>query len=166
MTVAGSVFRIISASGPVKIATGDITPNAEHSQGTGERVASGFNKLRLLSASTQDVEILIGDGDLYDSRLSLSAPVELATGTAVAVSAANVAVTASAIIAADSARRSLFIYNNSATVTCFIGPASVTAGNGWPLAPKSGIAMDRAPGAAVYGCTSAGTAEVRTLSEV
>ena len=61
-------------------------------------------------------------------------------------------------------RRTLQVYNNSSTVTVFIGGSDVTATNGLPVPPKSySPAIDASPQTVLYGLTSSSTANVRVL---
>lgn len=61
-------------------------------------------------------------------------------------------------------RRSMIIYNNSSTVTVYLGGSDVTASNGIPLDPKSfSPAFDSGPRQVWYGITSSGTAELRCV---
>jgi len=61
-------------------------------------------------------------------------------------------------------RRSLMIYNNSSTVTIYIGGSDVTSSNGIPVPPTSySPILDVGASMIVYGLTSASTADIRVL---
>lgn len=61
-------------------------------------------------------------------------------------------------------RRSIIFYNNSSTITAFIGGSTVTTSNGLPLEPKSfSPSFDSGPLQVWYGITSSGTADIRTI---
>jgi hypothetical protein len=61
-------------------------------------------------------------------------------------------------------RRSMLIYNNSTTVTIFIGGSDVTANNGLPVPPSSyGPPLDNGTRTILYGITSGGSADVRVM---
>lgn len=63
-----------------------------------------------------------------------------------------------------SSRRSLQIYNNSSTVTVFIGGSDVTATNGLPVPTTSySPVIDAGPKTILYGVTSSSTANVRVI---
>lgn len=59
-------------------------------------------------------------------------------------------------------RRSMMLYNNSSTVTIFIGGSDVTATNGMPVPPLSySPSFDAGPTMIIYGLTSSSTADIR-----
>ena len=61
-------------------------------------------------------------------------------------------------------RRAIVFYNNSSTVTVYIGGSTVTSSTGLPLEPKSySPSFDSGPLQKWYGITSAGTADVRVI---
>jgi hypothetical protein len=77
--------------------------------------------------------------------------------------------TATPILASRANRGAYILHNNSGATTVFLGSATVTAANGIPLAAGEKIAVDRSTGSsmvgdALYGITSAGTAEVRVAT--
>ena len=61
-------------------------------------------------------------------------------------------------------RRAIIFYNNSSTITVFIGGSTVTTSNGLPIDPKSfSPSFDSGPRQVWYGVTTSGTADVRTV---
>lgn len=61
-------------------------------------------------------------------------------------------------------RRSLTVYNNSASNTFYIGGSDVTPSNGVPVpAGTFSPSFDASPGLVVYGITSSSTADARVL---
>jgi hypothetical protein len=61
-------------------------------------------------------------------------------------------------------RRSLIIYNNSSSVTIYIGGSNVTSASGFPVpAGTYSPPIDAGPKMIVYGRTAASTADVRVL---
>lgn len=61
-------------------------------------------------------------------------------------------------------RRSIIFYNNSSTVTIYVGGSTVTSSNGIPIDPKSySPSFDSGPTQVWYGVTSSGLAEVRCV---
>ena len=61
-------------------------------------------------------------------------------------------------------RRSLIIYNNSSTVTIYIGGSAVTSSNGLPIPPTSyGPIIDASINMIVYGLTASSTANIRVM---
>lgn len=72
------------------------------------------------------------------------------------------------IVAADPTRRVLGIFNNSSSVTLYIGPTGVTNADGFPIPPQSGIEWgveDNAAAKAWYGY-AASTVDARVLQQV
>lgn len=61
-------------------------------------------------------------------------------------------------------RRGLVVYNNSSTITMYVGGSDVSATNGMPVPPNSySPAFDAGPKMVVYGVVSTGSIDVRTL---
>ena len=61
-------------------------------------------------------------------------------------------------------RRAIIFYNNSSSITVYIGGSTVTASTGTPIEPKSfSPSFDSGPLQKWYGITSSGTADVRCL---
>lgn len=61
-------------------------------------------------------------------------------------------------------RRSVMIYNNSSTVTVYIGGSGVTSSNGLPIPPKTySPSIDSGTRMILYGRTSSSTADIRVL---
>ena len=61
-------------------------------------------------------------------------------------------------------RRSLVFYNNSSTVTVFIGGSEVTSSNGIPVEPKAfSPSFDSGPLQLWYGITSSGSVDIRCV---
>jgi hypothetical protein len=75
----------------------------------------------------------------------------------------TVANTATLIAAADSDRKVLTVYNNSTTVTVWLGNSGATAGKGIPVLPGGYAELKNT--AAIYGITSASTASVSSAVE-
>lgn len=72
-----NMFRIMQAAAPVRIGADDAPPTEAWEQGTGRAVIGGFDKLRIVSDTTQQIDISVADGEIFDSRLSVSAPLAL-----------------------------------------------------------------------------------------
>lgn len=165
IVVAGNFVRILSASADVQVSI-DSREFLTLSQGLSVRPDGGYQRLRVLSATAQQVDIAAGFGSIDDSRLSVTAPVTVARGATLATAAASIGTAAALLLAASATRRSCFIFNNSTTAKLYVGAsAAVTAANGWPIPPQGGLSLDQAPGAAVYAIASAAATDVRTLTE-
>lgn len=83
----------------------------------------------------------------------------VAKGDTLANDAVNVGTAATLIIAANSDRKSILIYNNGDT-RVYMGGAGITAGKGMPTLPGAALDDDVLTGA-IYGVVAAGTCEVR-----
>ncbi len=61
-------------------------------------------------------------------------------------------------------RRAVVVYNNSASVTIYVGGSTMTAADGMPVPPNSySPAFDAGPKMIIYARTSASTADVRVM---
>lgn len=174
LDVVGFYYRIITASAAVSIGTnnGDMQALA---QGIGEETAEQFSRLYIASDSAQTIVLAVANRRVDDSRLSItapvsvsdiSAPVDISVGATIVNAMTSVGTVALQLLAANSARRSVFIFNNSATATLYVGnDATVSSANGWPIQPKSGLVIEKAATAAVWAISSGAATDVRTLTE-
>lgn len=76
----------------------------------------------------------------------------------------TVATTATLLSAANSNRQSVGIFNNDASAAMYVGDASVTTANGYPI-PAGGQAFFDKSSAAIYGIVAASTINARTITE-
>lgn len=61
-------------------------------------------------------------------------------------------------------RRSLICFNNSSTITIFLGGSDITSANGLPVPPKTySPPLDAGKDTILYGVTSSGSADVRIM---
>lgn len=84
-------------------------------------------------------------------------------GTTVTETSVTVGTSSTAIIAANSARKALWLFNNG-TVDVFLDQGTATTAAGFPLKAGTGIAwtsQDPDVGLAVNGIVATGTADVR-----
>lgn len=81
-----------------------------------------------------------------------------------AMGAASVSDTATLIVAANTARHSILIGNNSSTLTVYVGDSTVTTANGIPIPPGATLLEDSGGttlwGGAIYGIVASSTADV------
>jgi hypothetical protein len=80
----------------------------------------------------------------------------------------NVTVTTTAatptIVRQDLTQRSLMIFNNSTTITAYVGNSAISTTNGYPIPPGDSVTLNtRSP---VYIITASSTADIRWISEV
>lgn len=80
IVVAGNFVRILSASANVQVSI-DSGEFLTLSQGLSIRPDGGYQRLRVLSATEQQVDIAAGFGSIDDSRLSVTAPLMISEVT-------------------------------------------------------------------------------------
>lgn len=106
-------------------------------------------------------------GGMQKLRLITPPPRQLVTsavGTTLQHAGVTVTTSPTLISAANAARQSLMLQNNSGTYL-YLGGSSVSVSNGLYIAPYQIITLDKTT-AAVYGIVSGGTANVRVLEEI
>ena len=166
IAAVGNYFRVIDAISDVWVGV-DGGPLAKRSQGIGEEVYGGFEKISVLSDTDQSVVIAVTNGRIDDGRLSITAPVKQDVGDTL-TTFADVALAAGAttqIVAANPARREVMISNlasNSQTIR--VGNASTSASQGLELAPGAAIILSTT--AAVYGYNPGSSAQSVAVMEV
>lgn len=111
---------------------------------------------------------IVAKSGFNGSGLELNAPparqlVTSAIGTTISAAAVSVTNAATLIAAADATRQSVIVQNLGAA-DIYLGGSGVTAAAGLKVASGAALAIDKTT-AALYGITSAGTADVRVLSE-
>ena len=92
-------------------------------------------------------------------------PYLLATRANVAVKAAKVSVSSTAIelTASLARRRKVYIKSVDGNDDIFLGGSGVTTSNGYLLTAKEELWLDLTPGAKIYGIMATGSADVRVL---
>lgn len=162
MDVVGTYYRVLKASAPLSVATdnGDLQNIA---QGIGEHTQDAFTRLYVYSASAQTVEIAVSFGRIDDARLSLSAPVDIASATAITTAAdVALAATATSLIKAATAGRKEIIISNLGSNTVRVGDINAGAARGQPLEPAQSLTLNTS--AAVYAYNpGAGTNAVSVI---
>ena len=66
--VSGNFFRVLSGTFPLKIIIDDLGASFDAEVGLGFTLDQNFKKLRVVSDYAQDVEIVVGGGNVQDSR--------------------------------------------------------------------------------------------------
>jgi len=163
----GVYIRVISA-----VTSFSITPDTSQKlagleKGMGWTAEKPFQRLKLLSDTTQTVEIMAGAGRIDDDRANIEGNID-ATSKGATVATANHATSTSAaeILTADVTRRSVVIQNIDAAITVYIGVSGVSSSDGFPLAAGQSLTLDKAAGAAIYAISASGTPALRTISEL
>lgn len=165
--VSGVYVRVITANADFSIAPDTSQELAGLEKGMGWTADKKFNNLKLLSDTTQTVEIMAGSGRIDDDRANIDGNVD-ATSKGASISNASHSLTTSAaeILAADSTRRSVIIQNTDTSINAFIGASGVTAADGIRLEPGQSVTLDKAAAAAVYAVAASGTPSIVSLSEM
>lgn len=135
MPMAGEKFIIESASGPVDVSWKDGKVLGRQA-GQGYTVRGGFTQLVLNNSGAGAITgvIAINDDDAIDNRIA--GTVSISGGTNKVNSAPPVTNASTAILAANSLRKSLLIQNNHATATIYLNfSAAATAANGVKIGP-------------------------------
>ena len=162
----GVYVRVIAATAAFSISPDTSQELAGLEKGMGWTSDRQFNNLKLLSDTTQTVEIMAGSGRIDDDRANIEGNID-ATSKGATIATANHALSTSAaeILAADTTRRSVIIQNIDASITAYIGVSGVTTSTGLQLVAGQAITLDKAAAAAIYAIAASGTPALRTLSE-
>ena len=178
LAVSGKYFRLLAAGYPVNITFyrqgASIYDAHDVDAGFYTVPDGGFDRVRIDYAGTQTVKVGISNGQGgYDTSTStvvgtvattVSGTVDTLSklgATIAEVAAVSVGTAATALLAADMARRSVRFYNNGA-YDIWLGSSAVTTANGCiKIAPGQTHFEDDAPGAAWYGISGTAAQEVR-----
>jgi hypothetical protein len=142
LQVPGRQVVCLASTGTFSIKLGDEGAFGDFAAGLTRTLADadsdfGAVRIRDTSGASNTIQLSIGFGDVRDSRLNLTAPIDINGAdtivTAVDVSAADEATTQ--IVAASSGRFGVELTNLSTTVTLRIGDSNAAAGRGVELAP-------------------------------
>lgn len=163
--LTGRYFRIMDATGTVFMRI-DNGPLLELAQGIGGRIDTGFKSLTFMSVAAQDVVVAVSQFPIDDSRLSLSAPIDIVNGATINNTAVSVGTAEVALAAAEPTRKSIAIFNNSTTATLYVGTTGLTTVNGWPIPPMSSYEFTKSAAAAFFGRASAAATNTRVIEEL
>lgn len=156
--VDGDFFAVLDATGAFQVRLDD-NPYTDFAAGlkVKSQAGSSFRSVRIkdTSGGANVISFIVGYGDFEDARLTLTAALALANSANLVTAAdvALVAVTATEIAAASTARREILIHNNTGAAIR-VGDANVAAARGVEIAP--GAVLVLASGAAVYGFSTPG----------
>lgn len=171
----GNCLHVVAASDPIRVTLPGLGVETVLRAQLGVELERTYQAVQLLSDTSQTVEILAGHGRVIDSRTAVTLVDEItnvrtvdSVSSVVAVEsvertaslgAARLAATAVAaeLVAARAARKSLTIYNEGAS-PAYVGPAGVTAANGFPVPPGGALTLRHHTGAVSAimgaGCTA------------
>lgn len=150
--VSGDFIHVRTASADVQIGTdgGKVV-----SYSAGETVISPFGGFEIVSATTQQVTLIYGEGEFSGTAVTASIPADLAiekgdtlnTGTKVSALAAA----ATQIQGSNASRKSLTIRTlSTAGTTLFVGASGIAANQGLPLEPGDALTLDTTAAVFVY----------------
>lgn len=135
MPIAGEKFIIESATGPVDITWQDGKVLGRQA-GQGANVRGGFSQLILNNSGAGAISgvIAVLDDDAIDNRIA--GTVSVSGGTNYTNTAPAVTTGSTALVAANAARKYLYVENNHATGTIYLNfSAAATVGNGKKISP-------------------------------
>jgi hypothetical protein len=161
--VTGSFVMSVESSGNLSIIIGTGRKSRFH-EGDKYRLPEGFQFTQCFlvndTGSSITAVIGVGDGDMETSgAVTISGSVVIDTGDTRAHGNDTVGTSAVELMAANSARRSWFVYNNG-SVPIYVGSSSgVTTANGTPVPVGGGLGGDDA--AAVFAISGSASQDVR-----
>lgn len=122
-----------------------------------------FTDLRMISATTQTIEVYVGRGSIQDNRIIGSVAIEGNPAANVSYGTVTCNATITLLLAANISRATAVIQNNG-TEAIYIGwDSSVTVANGLKLA--AGAIMEVTNQATIYGISTTTTNNVRYSEE-
>jgi len=127
-----------------------------------------FTKLTIKnpsSVTTLTTELQISNGRFEDNAFVISGgdPINQKKGDTLGNGSVVVGTTEGEILAEDTTRLSVIIYNNHATNILYVGTTGVTTANGLPVLPDASLALET--GAQIKGIASAAGTDVRYIEE-
>lgn len=160
-------MRIIDGDSRLSVTPDELQPLEGMQKGMSYRTPTVFNKLSLVSAATQTIEIMIGFGVISDDRLNISGSIDASsTGATIEAAADTVGTSAAVLLAADTGRRSVIIKNMDTANSVFIGhDGTLTDSNGFEIEPLQTLALDKSAAAQVYAIAETASVNVRLLVE-
>lgn len=164
VSLAGKTLAILDISGSIRLKV-DNNETTRIRAGMSFKLPDGFEDLYFeeTAGATASFIIAVSIGDIFDNRLSVNSTLNVKSGDTLENPAAvSVGTVATQIVAADSTRNSVEIFNNDLAETLYVGDSGVTTATGRPVAPQTGIGIDT--GAAVYGIVASGTVDARILT--
>jgi hypothetical protein len=147
----GDYVRVISA-----YADFSITPVGQSrldglKQGLGVTLERQFDKITLVSQSTQTIELMIGLGRVDDNRVTIAGATDTASkGQNVRSAAYVITSVSSEILPLNAERRSLILMNNDTSNSVWVGGAGVTSGTGLKVSGGQSLVLDNSAPAALH----------------
>lgn len=156
-------IRCTSGSGVFTVYPSDLSPLVL-SNGLGAKFTQLFNTVRIKNGATpQTIELYIGQGDIDDSRLSVSGGIPTAGNAGATYGAVSVGTTATVIRTANTNRASCLVQNLGSAPMYLGTDASVTTANGLEVGAGSSATLTFQ--SAIYGIVASGSNDVRFIEE-
>lgn len=164
--VDGNMYAVISNTGDFTITLDESNRLVQQTAGMGGEFTDEYERVTLLSTTTQSVTVVFGYGKYRDARATVSATINTTISPSDTVdntSDITVGSTATLLKAADSDAKEVLIHVPSdAANSIRVGGASVTATSGLEIEPGSTASL--ACEAALYGIRDGSTdVDVSTL---
>lgn len=168
LNVSGNMYAVIDNTGEFTITFDDSNRIAKATGGTGGEFQDTYQRIALLSTTTQTVTVIFGFGKYHDARATVNATVNTTiepSDTFNEPGDVTVGSSSTQIVAASTARKEVMIHlPSSAGASVRIGSATVTAAKGIELEPGSTISL--AAEMAVYGIRTGGSDEAVSVLEL
>lgn len=159
LDVEGNMYAVIDNTGAFTITLDESNRLVQQTSGMAGEFQDSYERVTLLSTTTQTVIVIFGFGKFADARASVNATVNTTVApsdTLDNTTDITVGSTATLLKAADADAKELLLHVPSdAANSIRVGNASVTATSGLEVEPGSTLAL--AVEAAIYGIRDGGT---------
>jgi hypothetical protein len=153
LAVAGNMYAVISNTGVFTITLDDSNKLGSQTAGMGGKFEEPYERVTLLSTTTQSVTVIFGYGSFVDARASINATINTTvspSNTYDNSTDVTVGVAATLIRAADANAKEILIHvPSSASNSIRIGSAAVSATSGLEIEPGMTVAVSNE--GALYG---------------
>jgi hypothetical protein len=157
--IQGHMYAVIESAGEFTITFDESNRIAKSEAGMGGRFDSSYQRVKLLSTTTQSVTVVLGYGQFNDARASVNATINATiapSDTAANPADITVGVAATLLAAANANRKEVLIHVPSdAANSIRVGSATVTAGAG--LEVEAGTTLALSVECAIYAIRTGAT---------
>jgi len=167
MAISGDYIRVLSAPSEFKISP-DSTNESMIEAGLGWKTSKPFKSVVLSSATDQTISIMIGFGEIFDSRLAgkidLNGALQMLQSGAITSTHGAVSITAAALLVPANVNRRSVLIQPLDGVVWYGNTASVTAANGIKIPSGGSMSIENIQD--VYLIADGAAVDVRYLQEV
>lgn len=153
LDVEGNMYAVISSTGSFTITLDESNRLVQQTSGMGGEFQDAYERVTLLSTTTQTVTVIFGFGKFLDARASVNATLNTTVAPSDTLDNDNditVGSTATLLKAADSDAKEILIHVPSTSSNSIrVGNASVSSTSGIEIEPGSTLALSIE--AAIYG---------------